>query len=230
MSFVLPATSSFEARLAARHRILQLRDGLAGRASQRDPGRLRDRLPSCCTWSRAAIATGRCSSSWFRIWLQARSRLLAAGCTVAGGEQLDTAMLYSRPFWSSYSTSRRRARLRYSHVIAEPDESDRSHRCRRTRRCCSWRRARCRRPARQDVLIRVAGGGVNRPDVLQRLGRYPVPPDASPIIGLEVAGEIAALGPEVRAWTVGDKVCALTNGGGYAEYCRVPHGPGAAVA
>jgi NADPH:quinone reductase len=76
----------------------------------------------------------------------------------------------------------------------------------------------------QDVLIRVAAAGVNRPDVLQRMGRYPVPPDASPIIGLEVAGEIAAIGTEAKGWKVGDKVCALTNGGGYAEYCRVPMG------
>lgn len=79
-------------------------------------------------------------------------------------------------------------------------------------------------PGPQDVLIRVAAAGVNRPDVLQRLGRYPVPPDASPIIGLEVAGEIAAVGSEVKTWAVGDKVCALANGGGYAEYCRVPMG------
>jgi NADPH2:quinone reductase len=76
----------------------------------------------------------------------------------------------------------------------------------------------------QDVLIRVAAAGVNRPDVLQRMGRYPIPPDASPIIGLEVAGEIAAIGAAVNQWKVGDKVCALTNGGGYAEYCRVPMG------
>jgi NADPH:quinone reductase len=79
-------------------------------------------------------------------------------------------------------------------------------------------------PGAQDVLIRVAAAGVNRPDVLQRMGRYPIPPDASPIIGLEVAGEIAAIGAEVKQWKLGDKVCALTNGGGYAEYCRVPMG------
>lgn len=79
-------------------------------------------------------------------------------------------------------------------------------------------------PGAQEVLIRVAAAGVNRPDVLQRLGRYPVPPDASPIIGLEVAGEIAALGAGVKQWQVGDKVCALTNGGGYAEYCCAPMG------
>jgi putative PIG3 family NAD(P)H quinone oxidoreductase len=79
-------------------------------------------------------------------------------------------------------------------------------------------------PARQEVLVRVRAAGVNRPDVLQRLGRYPVPPDASPIIGLEVAGEVAALGPECQGLVVGDKVCALTNGGGYAQYCRVPQG------
>ena len=79
-------------------------------------------------------------------------------------------------------------------------------------------------PARQELLIRVRAAGVNRPDVLQRLGRYPVPADASPIIGLEVAGEVAALGPDAGGFAVGDKVCALTNGGGYAQYCRVPMG------
>jgi putative PIG3 family NAD(P)H quinone oxidoreductase len=79
-------------------------------------------------------------------------------------------------------------------------------------------------PAPQEVLIRVQAAGVNRPDVLQRLGRYPVPADASPIIGLEVAGEVVALGPDAPGFSVGDKVCALTNGGGYAQYCRVPVG------
>jgi len=79
-------------------------------------------------------------------------------------------------------------------------------------------------PARQEVLIRVRAAGVNRPDVLQRLGRYPVPADASPIIGLEVAGEVAALGPEAQGFAIGDQVCALTNGGGYAQYCRAPQG------
>jgi len=79
-------------------------------------------------------------------------------------------------------------------------------------------------PARQEVLIRVQAAGVNRPDVLQRLGRYPVPPDASPIIGLEVAGEVAALGPDAQGFAPGDRVCALTNGGGYAQFCRAPVG------
>ena len=79
-------------------------------------------------------------------------------------------------------------------------------------------------PAAGEVLIRVQAAGVNRPDVLQRLGRYPVPSDASPIIGLEVAGEVAALGAATAGFAVGDKVCALTNGGGYAQYCRAPQG------
>jgi len=79
-------------------------------------------------------------------------------------------------------------------------------------------------PARQEVLIRVQAAGVNRPDVLQRLGRYPVPPDASPIIGLEVAGEVVALGPDAQGFAPGDRVCALTNGGGYAQFCRAPVG------
>ncbi len=73
-----------------------------------------------------------------------------------------------------------------------------------------------------EVLIRVAAAGVNRPDVLQRQGHYPPPAGASLIPGLEVAGEIAALGTEVRGWRVGDLVCALLAGGGYAQYAAVP--------
>ena len=72
-----------------------------------------------------------------------------------------------------------------------------------------------------EVLVKVATAGVNRPDVLQRQGLYPVPPDASPLPGLEVAGEVAAVGKAVNRWSVGDSVMALTHGGGYAEYCRV---------
>ena len=75
-----------------------------------------------------------------------------------------------------------------------------------------------------DVLIDVAYAGVNRPDCLQRSGAYPPPPDASPIVGLEVAGRIAAIADDVTGWTVGDLVCALTPGGGYAEYCATPAG------
>lgn len=77
-------------------------------------------------------------------------------------------------------------------------------------------------PKADEVLIRVLAAGVNRPDVAQRKGEYPPPPGASPIIGLEVAGEVVAVGPEAGAWKPGDKVCALANGGGYAEYCAVP--------
>ena len=68
------------------------------------------------------------------------------------------------------------------------------------------------------VLIEVAYAGVNRPDVAQRSGSYPPPPGASPYIGLEVAGRVAALGEGVSRWRVGDQVCALTPGGGYAEF------------
>ena len=80
------------------------------------------------------------------------------------------------------------------------------------------------RPGPSDVLIRVVAAGVNRPDVLQRLGRYPVPPDASPLPGLEVAGEIVAVGSTVTRWSTGDRVMALTHGGGYAEYCAADGG------
>jgi NADPH2:quinone reductase len=77
-------------------------------------------------------------------------------------------------------------------------------------------------PKRDEVLLRVAFAGVNRPDCVQRAGHYPPPPDASPIIGLEVSGTIVALGEGVAQWHVGDVVCALTPGGGYAEYCTAP--------
>ena len=76
-------------------------------------------------------------------------------------------------------------------------------------------------PGAGEILIRVAAAGVNRPDVLQRKGAYPPPPGASDLPGLEVAGEVAALGADVKRWRVGDQVCALTPGGGYAEYARV---------
>ena len=75
------------------------------------------------------------------------------------------------------------------------------------------------RPQAGQVLVRVANAGVNRPDVLQRLGRYPPPAGASPIPGLEIAGEVVALGEGVAADMRGRKVCALVTGGGYAEYC-----------
>jgi putative PIG3 family NAD(P)H quinone oxidoreductase len=73
-----------------------------------------------------------------------------------------------------------------------------------------------------DVLIKVAAAGVNRPDVLQRRGRYPPPPGASDIPGLEIAGAIEAVGDSVSGWSAGDQVCALVAGGGYAEYCVAP--------
>ena len=77
-------------------------------------------------------------------------------------------------------------------------------------------------PKPGEVLIRVAAAGVNRPDTMQRTGHYPVPPGASDIPGLELAGSIVALGEGVRGWRVGDAVAALVQGGGYAEYCTAP--------
>ena len=77
------------------------------------------------------------------------------------------------------------------------------------------------RPRAGEVLIHVAAAGVNRPDVLQRMGRYPVPADANPHPGLEVAGTVVARGEAADRWSTGDAVCALTHGGGYAQYCRV---------
>jgi len=75
-----------------------------------------------------------------------------------------------------------------------------------------------------EILIRVHAAGVNRPDALQRAGKYPMKPGMSPYPGLEVAGEVAALGDGVSAFKLGDRVCALTNGGGYAQFCSVPAG------
>jgi NADPH2:quinone reductase len=77
-------------------------------------------------------------------------------------------------------------------------------------------------PAAGEVLIEVATAGVNRPDVLQRKGGYAPPPGASDIPGLEVAGTIVALGPQASEWKIGDEVCALVTGGGYAEYVAAP--------
>ncbi|WP_198374839.1 NAD(P)H-quinone oxidoreductase [Neoroseomonas rubea] len=77
-------------------------------------------------------------------------------------------------------------------------------------------------PQPDEVLIRVMVTGVNRPDVQQRSGAYPPPPGASPIIGLECAGEVVATGASVTRYKIGDRVCALTNGGAYAGYCAAP--------
>jgi NADPH2:quinone reductase len=77
-------------------------------------------------------------------------------------------------------------------------------------------------PRRDELLIRVLAAGVNRPDVQQRRGLYPPPPATSPLLGLEVAGEVVMAGEAVTQYHVGDRVCALTNGGGYAEYCVAP--------
>ena len=86
----------------------------------------------------------------------------------------------------------------------------------------------CQRPVPTlrpgEVLITAKAAGVNRPDVLQRMGAYPPPPGASDLPGLEVAGTVCAVGAGVSRWTVGDAVCALTNGGGYAEYVAVDAG------
>jgi len=80
------------------------------------------------------------------------------------------------------------------------------------------------KPKPNEILIKVAAAGVNRPDVLQRSGHYAVPPDASDLPGLEVAGEVMSIGSSVSMWKPGDKVCALVHGGGYAEYCVAPEG------
>ncbi len=81
------------------------------------------------------------------------------------------------------------------------------------------------KPRTGEVLIKTVAAGINRADLLQRQGHYPPPPGASPILGMEVSGHIAELGPGTRSrWEVGDAVCALLGGGGYAEFCTVPEG------
>ena len=75
------------------------------------------------------------------------------------------------------------------------------------------------KPGANEILVKVAAAGVNRPDVMQRKGQYPPPPGAPDIPGLEIAGEVAAVGGKAARWKVGDKVTALVAGGGYAEYC-----------
>lgn len=76
-------------------------------------------------------------------------------------------------------------------------------------------------PAPGEICVRVRAAGVNRPDIVQRIGLYPAPPGASDILGLEVAGEVEAVGDGVTRWSVGDRVCALLGGGGYADYAVV---------
>jgi len=78
------------------------------------------------------------------------------------------------------------------------------------------------RPGPGDVLVKVQAAGINRPDVLQRKGGYNPPPGASPIPGLEISGAIVEAAPDVTGWNVGDPVCALVSGGGYAEFCVAP--------
>ncbi|MBM7045262.1 NAD(P)H-quinone oxidoreductase [Rhizobium lusitanum] len=75
-----------------------------------------------------------------------------------------------------------------------------------------------------EILVRVEAAGVNRPDVAQRQGTYPPPKDASPILGLEIAGEVVDVAPGVKEFAIGNNVCGLANGGGYAEYCVLPAG------
>ncbi|GES50157.1 NAD(P)H quinone oxidoreductase [Rhizobium sp. NBRC 114257] len=75
-----------------------------------------------------------------------------------------------------------------------------------------------------EILVRVEAAGVNRPDVAQRQGTYPPPKEASPILGLEISGEVVDVAPGVTEFSIGNKVCGLANGGGYAEYCVLPAG------
>ena len=79
-------------------------------------------------------------------------------------------------------------------------------------------------PKDDEILIKVHAAGVNRPDVLQRMGLYPMPPGVTNVMGLEVAGKVIAVGAGVKGFNIADRVCALTNGGGYAECVAVPSG------
>ena len=77
------------------------------------------------------------------------------------------------------------------------------------------------KPAPGEVLVRVEAVGVNGPDLMQRKGLYPAPAGASDLLGLEISGEVVALGDAATRWKVGDRLCGLTNGGGYAQYCTI---------
>lgn len=87
-----------------------------------------------------------------------------------------------------------------------------------------WGRSPTPQPGAGEVLIKVAAAGVNRADLLQRQGKYPSPEGASEILGMEVSGEVVAFGAGAHAWKIGDKVCALLSGGGYAEFVNAPEG------
>lgn len=89
-------------------------------------------------------------------------------------------------------------------------------------RTLSWEETTRPEPGANEVLLKVHATAVNRADLLQRIGRYPAPAGASEILGLEAAGEIAALGSDVQGWNIGDRVCCLLPGGGYAEYVTAP--------
>lgn len=84
----------------------------------------------------------------------------------------------------------------------------------------------CERPGcgPQDLLVKVVAAGVNRPDIIQREGKYPMPAGVTHVPGLEIAGEVVAVGSDAHGFAVGDQVCGLTEGGGYAEYCKLPNG------
>src|SRR5262245_50347140 len=77
-------------------------------------------------------------------------------------------------------------------------------------------------PSTGEILVAVHAAGLNRADLLQRMGKYPPPPGASDVLGMEVAGEVAAVGPGVSRWQAGDRVMALVTAGGYAEFCVAP--------
>lgn len=97
----------------------------------------------------------------------------------------------------------------YGITIAEPGSAQ----------MMQWEKMPCPSPEADEVLIKVEAAGVNRLDILQRKGFYPPPPGSSPVLGVEVAGKIAALGKNVSQFKIGDAVCALIGGGGYAQYC-----------
>ena len=100
----------------------------------------------------------------------------------------------------------------YAITVREPGEPD----------VLEWAEQPEPRPGEGDVLIDVAAAGVNRADLMQRQGNYPPPKGASELLGLECSGTVAELGPGVTGWQVGDRVCALLAGGGYAERVVVP--------
>ncbi len=132
-----------------------------------------------------------------------------------GGEIFADLMVYVQ---ISRALNSRTRKEKYVYKVYATDHYYRAGRCRKL----AYEDVAVPQPKADEVLVKVYAFGINRPDILQRQGLYPMPKGVTPVPGLEVAGEVVAIGEDVSLFKLGDKVCGLTNGGGYAEYCVVP--------